>query len=408
MRLAADRWEVLLTVPRDIGDLGLHQSENLAAAHFRRQLAEELGEEYAARVGPAAEHEFRKARAVHAGNPVLWGGFIMTATPAAAGLPVDTSQWPQDPAQRAELTELAASQNGMLISLTVGVRELVVPDMPLAPAAAVSRALMARFGDDAQVHLVSYGDVPAVAVVRNQTVNAGQAQKLGYPVEEGEGADGRQHRADKTPVADYVLAEVNLLFPDDGALVTVTAATPNYGAVNDAVLLAGTIARSIRVRSADAKARTAAPPADAVPVVEPPAPEAAEGPAGASAPPADAPAAVPLTVLLPNGQPLPEGLTLLGRAPRSAAEQPADHTVTLPDTSISRAHLALRVADGAVTAIDLHSTNGTQIRRRDEVPTTLVPGEETPLAAGDELSLGTARLRVVELPSEAAVLESGP
>src|SRR5690606_29215015 len=97
VRATADRWEVLLDVPRDIGDLGLHQPEDLAAAHFRRQLSEELGAEHAARVGPAAEQQFRRARAMHAGRPVLWGGFILTATPTAAGLPVDTSGWPADP-----------------------------------------------------------------------------------------------------------------------------------------------------------------------------------------------------------------------------------------------------------------------------------------------------------------------
>lgn len=353
MKATADRWEVLLNVPRDVGDLGLHQPEDLAAAYFRRQLKEELGEEHAARVGPAAEQQFRKARAVHAGRPVLWGGFIMTATPAAAGLPVDTTDWPADPEERARLAELAATQNGMLISLTVAVRELVVPDMHLAPAAALSRSIQARFKDAAQVHLVAYGDVPGVAVVRPQAVDPAHLQELDGGMDGAAGAAG-----------EYVLAEVNLLFPDDDALVVVTAATPNYGAVNDAVLLAGSIARSIRVRSAD--------------------PATAEDSARARA------------VVLPDGRHLPEGVTLLGRGPRRTAELTADHTVTLPDSSISRTHLRLRVAAGGVTATDLHSTNGTLVRRRGGAVVALAPGEETELVAGDEVNLGAALLRVVE------------
>lgn len=383
MKLTADRWEVLLNVPRDIGDLGLHQPEDVAAAHFRRQLVEELGEEHAARVGPAAEQQFRKARAVHAGHPVLWGGFIMTSTPAGAGVEPDTSGWPADPAEREGLAALAATPDSLLISLTVGVRELVLPEQPLAPAAVLSRGLKARFGEDAHVLLVSYGEVPGVAVVRPQDVEP-DAGLVGTDV------------ADDAPVGAQMLAEVNLLFPDDDALVTITAATASYGAVNDAALLAGSIARSIRLRSADAEERRseALPQDGRVDVVG-----SRDG--AASTDPADRTAATagattrPLGVVLPDGQALPAGLALLGRRPRRTTDLPADHTVTLPDTSISRTHLAVRVVDGTVTATDLHSTNGTRVRRRDGAVLSLVPGQETELVAGDEVDLGAAVLHVV-------------
>lgn len=383
MKVAADSWEVLLNVPRDIGDLGLHQPADVAAAHFRRQLADEIGEEHAARVGPAAEQQFRKARAVHTGRPVLWSGFIMTATPAGAGLEPDTSEWPADPAEREQLAELAATPDSLLISLTVGVRELTLPELPLAPAAVLSRALKARFGEDAHVYLVSYGEVPGVAVVRPQEVEP-DGQVIGVDVP----ADA--------PVGEHILAEVNLLFPDDGALVTVTAATVNYGAVNDAALLAGTIARSIRVRSAGAEVGTVDGPARdggevAAEIADP---GAAPGHRGATSGNGATPN--PVGVVLPTGQALPAGLTLLGRSPQRSQDLPADHTVTLPDTSISRTHLAVRVVDGTVTATDLHSTNGTLVRRRDGAVLALVPGRETELVAGDEVNLGAALLRVVE------------
>jgi len=430
--LTSGRWEVLLKVPQDIGDLGLHQPEDLAAAHFRRQLVEELGAAHAAKVGPEAERQFRRARAMHAGRPVLWAGFIMTTTPAGAGVEPDTSAWPEDPAQRAELAELAATPDALFISLTVGIRELTLPDGPGSPAAVLSRAIKARYRDDANVHLVRYGDVHGVAVVRVQTFDPKQVERAGLP----SGA----------ATVEHYLAEVNLIFPDDDALVTVTAATPNGGALNDAVLLAGTLARGVRVRAADPQVRAAqeaaraaangaaaagsqqrddgaasadgaAPVTGGSPHDHAPTPDAAaqrrdDGAASVAAPlsPADLPRdgaataaaqpapAAPLAVVLPDGQLLPEGFTLLGRGPRRTAELPADHTVTLPDDSISRTHLALRVAAGAVSATDLHSTNGTLLRRPDGQISPLVPGEETELTAGDEVNLGAALLRVVRQP----------
>lgn len=405
MSLTSDRWEVLLNVPRDIGDLGLHQPEDLAAAHFRRQLVEELGAEHAARVGPEAEGQFRRARAVHAGRPVLWAGFIMTATPAGAGLAPDTSAWPADPAERERLAELAATPDAMLITLTVGIRELTLPDAPGAPASLLSRAIKARFKDDANVHLVRYGDVHGVAVVRTHGADPEQLESAGLPSE--------------VTAAEHFLAEVNLIFPDDDALVTVTAATPNGGALNDAVLLAGTLARGVRVRSADPQVRAARETArvagnGAQTAGGPPAPDDGARSADVAGPrtgdprrpDGDVPTpfaessipAAPLAVLLPDGQVLPEGFTLLGRGPRRTAELPADHTVTLPDDSISRTHLALRVAAGKVSATDLHSTNGTLVRRPNGQITPLVPGEETELAGGDEVNLGAALLRVVPQP----------
>ena len=51
-----------------------------------------------------------------------------------------------------------------------------------------------------------------------------------------------------------------------------------------------------------------------------------------------------------------------------------------------------------MSATDLHSTNGTLIRRRDGQVVPLVPGRPTELEAGDEVNLGAALLRVVHQP----------
>jgi DNA-binding winged helix-turn-helix (wHTH) protein len=75
--------------------------------------------------------------------------------------------------------------------------------------------------------------------------------------------------------------------------------------------------------------------------------------------------------------PLVEGANLIGRDP--------DAAVWIDSTTVSRRHALIRVARGAATLEDLGSKNGTAVRgRRIDAP--------TPLADGDELAIGTARM----------------
>ena len=67
--------------------------------------------------------------------------------------------------------------------------------------------------------------------------------------------------------------------------------------------------------------------------------------------------------------------------------------IVITDPGISRRHLRLlRAADGALSVLDLGSTNGTKLNGA-----ALEPNVPTPLATGDELALGCwTRLVVVE------------
>ena len=83
---------------------------------------------------------------------------------------------------------------------------------------------------------------------------------------------------------------------------------------------------------------------------------------------------------------------VIGRSPR-AARVPLDAaprlvTVPSPQLDISRSHLEVRAEPGAVTAVDLRTTNGTMLRRAGSDPVRLRAGEPTVLVAGDVLDLG--------------------
>jgi len=346
---AASPWQVDVAVPDGLGDLGLHRDEDEAASRFRRQLAEALGAERAAEVGPAAEREFRRARAEYVGKPVLWSGFLLLASHAASGLDVtlDPAALPDDPAEADRVRALAGVEDALLLALSVGVSPVSLPPAgPLTAAGLISRTLRAQFGEDAHVHLVSYGTRQAVASVRVVEPPATRRPGDDTPAEQ------------TTPPAT-VLAEVRLPFVEDGAMVTVTAATAQAGAVDRAVLLAGSIARTVRVRSTERPVPTAR-----------------------------------LAVVLPDGTRVPEGVTLVGRRPRRTGDLPAEHTVTLPHLSVSRTHVALHVGDGAVTATDLGSTNGTVVRRGGRA-VVLEAGRATGLEEGDLLAVGDVVLPVV-------------
>ena len=371
----AGEWEVLLTAPADVGDFGLHQDADVAAAAFRRQFARAFADTPVAEHGAVAEAQFRQARELLVGRPVLWSGFLMLMTPAAAGSPVATLLDGQagDPEELARLRALAEIPAVFVIQLSVQVGRLAphVPGAPMSQAASLARALRGRYGEDAGVHQVRYGTVEAVATVR--TV-------------EHEVAGTGSFAADSPPV-EHLLAEVSLLFPEEEALVTVTAATTHGAALQDAVLLAGSIAGGIRLRPATG-AREDAAEQEAVDREVPSGAMAAEP--VPSPPGAAEPGGTRVGVLLPGGGWAPAGRTLVGRAPRGAA----DHVLALDDQSISRTHVVLDVTDGAVAATDLHSTNGTVVRRPDGGLVRLAPGVRTELAEGEELNLGAVVLRV--------------
>ncbi|WP_193311432.1 FHA domain-containing protein [Georgenia satyanarayanai] len=382
----ASPWQVDVAVPDGLGDLGLHRDEDEAASRFRRQLAEALGAERAAEVGPAAEREFRRARAEYVGKPVLWSGFLLLASHAASGLDLtlDPTALPDDPAEADRVRALADVEDALLLTLSVGVSPVSLPPSgPLTAAGLISRTLRAQFGEDAHVHLVSYGKRQAVASVR--VVEPPATRR----------AAGDDHPpAEQTAPPATVLAEVRVPFVEDGAMVTVTAATAQAGAVDRAVLLAGSMARSVRLRTPGRRTEGAQALGDGPDDAAATPGHHAEPAAHRDGGPATGAVTPSLRVLLPDGTPVPAGLVLLGRGPSRTDARPADHTVTLPDASVSRTHLALRVGDGTVTATDLHSTNGTVVRREGRVH-ALPAGEEVTLVAGDELNLGRAVLRVV-------------
>ncbi len=91
---------------------------------------------------------------------------------------------------------------------------------------------------------------------------------------------------------------------------------------------------------------------------------------------------------------------ILGRSPRAervrAMEVP--RLVPLPYPHISGSHLAIRLEGWSVLAQDLHSRNGTFLRRRGEPPVRL-GDQPLPLTSADILDLGRGvQLRFEELP----------
>jgi len=93
------------------------------------------------------------------------------------------------------------------------------------------------------------------------------------------------------------------------------------------------------------------------------------------------------------GRRLPLGeLETLGRG--SAA------TLAIPDPAASRLHLRLRLEGDCVTAEDLGSKNGSRLNRRRL-------RRARRLRPGDELTLGTTRLRLEAAPAPAASAPRG-
>lgn len=83
---------------------------------------------------------------------------------------------------------------------------------------------------------------------------------------------------------------------------------------------------------------------------------------------------------------LPDGTTLaLGRSPIVIGRLP-ECDVVLGDTNVSRRHAQVALDDGEVVVTDLGSTNGTFVNGRKVTRAAVQPG--------DELAIGTSRLRV--------------
>lgn len=83
---------------------------------------------------------------------------------------------------------------------------------------------------------------------------------------------------------------------------------------------------------------------------------------------------------------------IIGRRPRSTrasgATMPRLVAVDSPEQDISRNHLEIRPEAGACVVIDLHTTNGTTLRRPGVEPLRLHPGEQTVVVRGDVVDLG--------------------
>nr|WP_281363780.1 FHA domain-containing protein [Nocardioides daedukensis] len=107
------------------------------------------------------------------------------------------------------------------------------------------------------------------------------------------------------------------------------------------------------------------------------------------------------TVIAVSGESLPlTGPVVIGRAPQAArfTGTEAPRLMKLPHPHISSSHVALRIEDWNVLAVDLGSTNGTFLRRNGRPPFRLSDTSHL-LVPGDVLDLGHGvHLRFEELP----------
>jgi len=94
---------------------------------------------------------------------------------------------------------------------------------------------------------------------------------------------------------------------------------------------------------------------------------------------------------------------VIGRRPRSTRVTGTDlpHLVAVdsPQQDISRSHVELRAEGDSIVAIDLHTTNGTTLRRSGVDPMRLHPGEPTVVVPGDVIDLGDDITVVIESPA---------
>ncbi|MEZ5111316.1 MAG: FHA domain-containing protein [Microbacteriaceae bacterium] len=110
-------------------------------------------------------------------------------------------------------------------------------------------------------------------------------------------------------------------------------------------------------------------------------------------PPAPAPPVSTARIVLSTGRTVQLDRTVvIGRRPSSTRTTggmlPHLITVDSPEQDISRSHVEIRLEGDAVVVVDLHTTNGTMLRRAGSEPTQLHPGEATVVVSGDVLELG--------------------
>lgn len=139
-------------------------------------------------------------------------------------------------------------------------------------------------------------------------------------------------------------------------------------------------------------------PAPQVVAAPPQTPAPQNAPAQSAPQPQVSPAApaIPTTVTLPDGRLLGlDQVLVFGRSPErgAAAYQGLPFRLDDPERAMSRVHLVLAPAAGAVIATDPGSANGTLLER-DGVQYALVSGTPSALVAGDRLLLGDAVLRI--------------
>jgi len=319
VRTPHDRWDVVLTVPDEIGTLGLHDDEADALSAFRAAVGAAVGNDLSAHAREALDEAFLAARNGASDQGVLWSGFIAAAVPDVDG--------PDGTRPVVVLLEIRLAP----------LREFPAGS-PLNPAAVLARGLKQLYGDEARTHLVTYDGDPAVAVVRAQEMATAGMTIGGASVPEG------------APAAELLRAEVHRLFPTDGALVAVLATTWLPECLDDAVVIAGTLARGIRLRD------TTRPM---------------------------------MAVRLEDGDALGRGLTLLGRRPEADDVSGPVHAVRdLQDRTVSRNHCVVELRADTVRVRDLGSSNGTVVERPDGERVACAPGALVEVPAGSRVLLG--------------------
>lgn len=147
----------------------------------------------------------------------------------------------------------------------------------------------------------------------------------------------------------------------------------------------------------------AGPPAGPIPGVPaiPPMPHVAPAPTE-SAPAASAPPR-PFRLSGPNGfEVLLTVPVVVGRDPVAAGAHADARPVAVvdPARSVSKTHAVIDARTGAVTVIDLHSTNGVRVQPPSGEIVELAPGAPTEVAAGSTLYLGELGLRVDRLSND--------
>ncbi|QDB78913.1 FHA domain-containing protein [Georgenia wutianyii] len=117
-----------------------------------------------------------------------------------------------------------------------------------------------------------------------------------------------------------------------------------------------------------------------------------------AAEPADArtpaPTALEVEVLLPGGQVLRAGTTLVGRRPSARPDDVVDDVVVLSDQTVTKTHAAITVEGGTVRVVDRASTNGTLLEAPDGSLERCRAWQATTVHAPAVIHLGRTRLYV--------------